>query len=74
MVQVGSQKYIRAFSLSYFVNSQIWLNQLKDDQHLCCISKLKKKTVVGTLILGKHWIGFFEIFGIFDSSEDSFLQ
>ncbi len=35
-VQVGSQMYVRIFNhfLSYFSNSQIWLNQLMDDHHI----------------------------------------
>jgi hypothetical protein len=46
MLQVGSQIiyiyiYINVFKnfLSYFVNSQIWLNQLMDDHHLGYITK-----------------------------------
>ncbi len=37
MVQVGSQKYrtlFKFFSLSYFVDSQIFLNRFMDDDHL----------------------------------------
>jgi hypothetical protein len=46
MVQVGSQIIyiyiymdVLNFFLSYFVNSQIWLNQLMDDHHLGYITK-----------------------------------
>jgi len=43
MVQVRSQKYKGKyiyFFLSYFVNSQIWLNQVMDDRHIGYITKL----------------------------------
>jgi hypothetical protein len=42
--QVGSQKYVRMvfFFLSYFCNSQIWLNQLTYEFHLGYTTKLKK--------------------------------
>jgi len=47
MVQVDSQMYIRIFHhfLSYFSNSQIWLNQLMDD-HL----KIKIKEIINMLL------------------------
>jgi hypothetical protein len=41
-VQVGSQKYVRFFCLSYF-NNQIWLNQLMDDPHRDYITKYEKR-------------------------------
>jgi len=50
MVQVGSQKYRRivylvllAYLAAYLACSQIWLNRLRDDQHLTNPTKLEEK-------------------------------
>jgi hypothetical protein len=47
MVQVGNQKnntsQFSSFFFSYFVNSQIWLDQLMDNCHLGYIAKLAPK-------------------------------
>jgi hypothetical protein len=44
--QVGRKKYKEInFFLSYFVNSELQLNQLMDDHHLNYVTKLKEKTL-----------------------------
>jgi len=46
MVQVGSQKYRRTVYLvllAYLACSQIWLNRLRDDEHLTDPTKLEEK-------------------------------
>ncbi len=48
-VPLGSQEYRKIlffFLLSYLICSQIWLNHLMDNHHLCYITKLKKRTLI----------------------------
>jgi hypothetical protein len=48
-VPVGSQEYRKIlffFLLSYLICSQIWLNHLLDNHHLCYINKFKKRTLM----------------------------
>jgi hypothetical protein len=62
MVQVGSQKYRRTVELvllAYLACSQIWLNRLRDDQHLPDPTKLEEKKEKKKKLLQGRFLIFF---------------